>query len=66
MFPHRKGVQSSLVPLSSLVHREEGRLSTYMTEDQAQRELKAVLRDEPGWVDDVWIEQFEFVVQAHD
>jgi hypothetical protein len=34
-----------------------------VTEAEAQRELEAVLRDEPGWVvDDLFIEPFELGV----
>jgi hypothetical protein len=52
------------VALYSLVHRVGGPVATYATEAEAQRGLEAVLRDEPDWVDDVWIEPFEFVVAA--
>ena len=37
---------------------------SYLTEAEAQWELEVVLRDEPDWVDDLWIESFEFVVTA--
>lgn len=49
--------------LYSLVHRESGPVATYATEAEAQRDLAAVLRDEPGWVDDLYIERFEFTVE---
>jgi len=50
------------VALYSLVHREGGPVATYNSEAQARRSLEAVLRDEPDWVDDIWIEPFEFRV----
>jgi hypothetical protein len=50
--------------LYSLVHREEGPISTYLTKAKAERELEAVLRDEPDWADDLYIEPFEFVDAA--
>ena len=36
------------------------------TEEQAQRTLAAVLRDEPDWADDIYVEAFEFVVQPEE
>jgi hypothetical protein len=54
------------VALYSLVHRESGPVATYATEEQAQRTLEAVLRDEPDWVDDIYVEAFEFVVQPDE
>ena len=50
--------------LYSLVHRETGPVATYATKEEAQRELEAVLRDEPDWADDIYIEQFEFIVRS--
>jgi hypothetical protein len=52
------------VTLYSLVHREEGSLSTNLSEEEAQRELEAVLRDEPDWVDDLNVGRFEVIVVA--
>jgi hypothetical protein len=52
------------VALYTLVHRFGGPVATFSTEDQARRELEAVLRDEPGWADDIWIELFQFSVAA--
>lgn len=49
--------------LYSLVHREAGPVCTYSTRELAQRDLEAVLRDEPDWKDDISIEVFEFVLQ---
>jgi hypothetical protein len=54
------------VALYSLVHRESGPVATYATEEQARRTLEAVLQDEPGWAEDIYIEPFEFVVQPDE
>ena len=40
--------------LYSLVHREEGRIATFATLDEAEAELRAVLEDEPDWLLDLW------------
>jgi hypothetical protein len=37
---------------------------TYATEAEAQRDLEAVLRDEPDWMDDILDRAFEFTVSA--
>ena len=50
------------VALYSLVHRASGPVATYATEEEAQRDLEAVLRDEPDWADDLYIEPIEFAV----
>jgi hypothetical protein len=52
------------VALYMLVHRDSGPVATYRTEDEAERALAAVLRDEPGWADEIYVEAFEFVVSS--
>jgi hypothetical protein len=52
------------VALYMLVHRDTGPVATYRTEAEAQRALEAVLRDEPDWEGDIYVEAFEFVVSA--
>jgi hypothetical protein len=51
-----------MADLYSLMHREAGPVSTFTTLGEAEAELEAVLEDEPGWVDDLWVEPFELVV----
>jgi hypothetical protein len=48
--------------LYSLVHGDAGPVATFTTEAEAQRELEAVLRDEPDWIEDLSIEPFELIV----
>ena len=48
--------------LYSLVHYQHGPVSTFLTFREAARELRDVLQDEPGWINDIWIERFELVV----
>ncbi len=42
--------------LYSIVHRECGPVSTFLTLHEAERELADVLADEPTWVGDLWVE----------
>jgi len=53
-----------LADLYSLIHVEDGPITTFVTREEAERELADVLRDEPGWAIDLWIEPFEFVVDC--
>ena len=39
--------------LYSLVHREFGPISTFATQAEPQRDLEAVLRDEPDWAEEL-------------
>ena len=48
--------------LYMLVHRVGGPVATYRTEAEARGALEAVLRDEPGWADELSIEPFEFTI----
>ena len=48
----------------SLVHCDAGPLETFETREEAERELARVVKDEPTWADDLWIEPFEMVL--HD
>jgi hypothetical protein len=48
--------------LWSLVHRDAGPVCTFLTEDEAERERDLVLRDEPGWADDLWVEPFQLEI----
>ena len=51
-----------MADLYSLVHRDAGPIATFTKREEAEAELAAVLEDEPGWVDDLWVEPFELVV----
>ena len=53
-----------MADLYSLDHREAGTVSTFLTREEAEAELAAVLEDEPDWRPDLWVEPFEFVVGA--
>jgi hypothetical protein len=44
------------------MRREAGPLATFTTPAEAQPELEAVLADEPGWTDELWIEPFTLEV----
>lgn len=46
--------------LWSLVHRDSGPIQTFLTRDEAERELEDVLRDEPDWADKLSVEPFSF------
>lgn len=50
-----------MADLYSLVHREAGTVETYLTVEEAIAAMQDVLRDEPGWWADVWVEPFELV-----
>jgi hypothetical protein len=45
-----------------LVHRKHGAIRTFLSLEDAARELRWVLRDEPDWEGDVWLEPFHVVV----
>jgi len=49
-----------MTDLWSLVHLEFGPMQTFLTREEAARELEDVLRDEPGWADKLSIEPFSF------
>ena len=51
-----------MTDLYSLVHREHGPVSTHTTLEEAEKDLAAVLEDEPDWTSDLSIEAFELVV----
>ena len=51
-----------MADLYSLVHRETGPVSTFLTGEEAEAELEAVLEDEPAWLPDLRVEPFELVV----
>ena len=46
--------------LWSLVHRDFGPISTFVTREAAEEDLAAVLRDEPSWSEDLGVERYEF------
>jgi hypothetical protein len=46
----------------AVVHRDAGPVSTFTTGEDADQELTEVLRDEPTWADDLWIESVELIV----
>ena len=48
--------------LYSLVGRDVGPVATFLTREEAEANLAAVLDDEPSWEGDVWVEPFELVV----
>jgi hypothetical protein len=48
--------------LFTLREVEAGPLSTFTSREEAEEELAAILRDEPDWLGDVWVESFELVV----
>ena len=56
------GINTDVADLYTLVHRRAGPLATFLTLFEAKHELYEVLRDEPEWEGDVWVEPFEFVV----
>lgn len=51
-----------MTALWSLVHRDHGPISTFLTRGDAEAELTAVIEDEPTWVNDVKVERFELAV----
>jgi hypothetical protein len=51
--------------LYSLVGRDVGPLATFLTREEAEADLAAVLDDEPGWEGELWVEPFELVVAVH-
>ena len=51
-----------MADLYSLIHREAGLLCTLTTYEDAERELENVVRDEPTWMPDLWIEPFDLTV----
>ncbi len=55
---------TDVADLYSLIHREAGLLRTLTTYEDAERELENVLRDEPTWMSDLWIEPFDVTVLA--
>jgi len=55
----------AVVDLYSLVHHEAGPVSTFLTREEAEAELEAVLEDEPDGLPDLWVEPFELVVAEH-
>jgi hypothetical protein len=60
-----KGARArALADLYALVHRNFGPVSTFGTREDAKQELDDVLRDEPTWADDLWIEPFVLVVEG--
>ena len=48
--------------LYSLVHREVGPVSTFLTKQEATEALLRVLDDEPSWRADMTVEPFTLVV----
>lgn len=48
--------------LYSLVHRDDGAISTFMSREEAEQALRNVLADEPSWADQLRVESFEFLV----
>ncbi len=48
--------------LYSLVHRDDGAISTFTSREKAEQALRNVLADEPSWVDELRVESFEFLV----
>lgn len=52
-----------MADLYTLVHWDFGPVSTFTTLEDAERELAAVLRDEPEWEAELSIESFELVVR---
>jgi hypothetical protein len=51
-----------MADLHSLVHREAGPVSTFMTREEGADELAAVLTDEPDRLPDLRVVPFELVV----
>ena len=58
----RPGYARTVADLYSLVRRETGPVSTFLTREEAEAELEAVLEDEPAWFPDLWVEPFVLVV----
>ena len=50
-----------MADLYVLRHREVGALRTFPTRDEAEVEMRAVLRDEPDWASDLCVDSFSFV-----
>ena len=42
----------------ALIHRDAGPVATFVTQAEAERELTAMLRDEPSWKGAAWVEPF--------
>ena len=40
----------------SVARRQPGPVATFLTRDEAEAELEAVLEDEPAWLPDLWVE----------
>lgn len=52
--------------LYSVVHRECGPVSTFVTLREAERELAHMLADEPAWAGELWVEPFTVEVTARN
>lgn len=48
----------AVLDLYSIVDRDAGPARTFLRRDEAEAELAAMLRDEPGWAGHVWVERF--------
>ena len=51
-----------MADLYAVVHRDAGPVASFTTWPEADEERQRMLDDEPGWVDDLWIEEFRVVV----
>jgi hypothetical protein len=54
-----------MADLYSLVHREAGRLGTFLSRGEAEAARDDVLRDEPDWIEDLTVEPFDFIIAEH-
>jgi hypothetical protein len=52
---------ASMTDLYVLRHREAGALRTFLTRDEAEEEMRAVLRDEPEWAEDLCVDSFSLL-----
>ncbi|HEX2111538.1 MAG TPA: hypothetical protein VHF67_08285 [Gaiellaceae bacterium] len=55
-----------MADLYVLAHRDFGPISTFLTREQAENELKRVFGNEPTWVGKLIVEPFELVVEDDD
>ena len=51
-----------MVQLSSLIHSENGAISTFTTSGETERAVERVLNNEPTWASVPRLEPFELIV----
>ena len=59
------GRDAQTADLWSVMHRELGPVCTLLTRKEAELALAEMLRDEPGWADELSVEPFSFRVAKY-